>query len=124
VFYDALLNVFGFRRVVTAGFGELEPVWRRVNWKANDEFFGFVVDPEFRPNQNRVAFHAPTRKHVDRATAALRGVDAPNLDGPVDYRGYYATFFDDPDGNRLEVCFLTSHGGLEGPIRAERGDAT
>ncbi len=113
-FYDALLGVFGFQRVVTSAFDEAEPVWRYANWKANDEFFGFVVDPEFRPNQNRIAFHAPTREHIDRATEALRSVNAPNLDGPVDYGGYYATFFDDPDGNRLEVCFLTRHGDLEG----------
>jgi hypothetical protein len=26
----------------------------------------------------------------------------------------YASFFEDPDGNRLEICFLTKHQGLQG----------
>ena len=112
-FYDVLLKEFGFSRVEQ--FTKAEPVWRRAKWQANDEFFGFVVDPHFVPNHNRIAFHGSSFDHVDRVTAALRNIDAPELDGPQNYGGsYYATFFNDPDGNRLEVCFLIKHGGVAG----------
>ncbi|MDQ6827034.1 MAG: VOC family protein [Candidatus Eremiobacteraeota bacterium] len=117
-FYDALLAEFGFIRVTQAPFTEAEPTWRREHWEANDEFFGFIVDPEFTANQNRIAFHASSRDQVDRVTVVLRSANAQALDGPMDYCGYYATFFEDPDGNRLEVCFVTKHGGLASNARS------
>jgi catechol 2,3-dioxygenase-like lactoylglutathione lyase family enzyme len=113
-FYDALLGAFGFERVTTPPFGPDEPTWRRPHWRANDEFFGFVVDPELVPNANRLAFQAYSPEEVDRATAAARRAGARDVDGPTDYGGYYASFFEDPDGNRLEICFLTKHQGLVG----------
>ncbi len=113
-FYDALLGAFGFERVTVPPFGPDEPTWRRPQWQANDEFFGFVVDPELVPNPNRLAFQAYSPDEVDRATEAARRAGARDVDGPQDYGGYYASFFDDPDGNRLEVCFLTKHQGLAG----------
>ncbi|HEY8297550.1 MAG TPA: VOC family protein [Candidatus Baltobacteraceae bacterium] len=113
-FYDTLLAEFGFLRVTEPPFTAVEPTWRRERWEANDEFFGFIVDPEFVPNQNRIAFHASSRDQVDRVTDAARKANARDIDGPEDYGGYYASFFEDPDGNRLEVCFLTKHGGLPG----------
>lgn len=82
VFYDVLLAEFGFSRVRELPFTEAEPVWRRTRWEANDESFGFVVDSEFSPNQNRIAFRSPTREHVDLVTAALRDVQAREIDGP------------------------------------------
>jgi catechol 2,3-dioxygenase-like lactoylglutathione lyase family enzyme len=113
-FYDSLLSEFGFARVTDPPFTEAEPTWRRTRWKANDEFFGFIIDPDFVANENRIAFHATSREQVDRVTATLHDVKARDIDGPQDYDGYYATFFEDLDGNKLEVCFLTKHGGLAG----------
>ena len=51
------------------------------------------------PNENRIAFVVGSREEVD-AVAAL--VDAPAKEMPYG-PGYYAVFFDDPAGNRLEV---------------------
>jgi catechol 2,3-dioxygenase-like lactoylglutathione lyase family enzyme len=113
-FYDTFLAEFGFVRVTEPPFTDEEPTWRRERWQANDEFFGFIIDPEFVPNQNRIAFHATSREQVDRITHALKEAGARDIDGPADYRGYYATFFEDPDGNKLEVCYLTHHAGLSG----------
>lgn len=113
-FYDALMREFGFVRVTDPPFTEAEPTWRREQWNANDEFFGFIVHPNFQPNENRIAFHATSREQVDRITEVLRREGARDIDGPADYDGYYATFFDDLDGNSLEVCYLTKHGGLPG----------
>jgi len=111
-FYDALLAEFGFYRVTAAPFDETEPTWRRPGWEANDEFFGFIIDPDFVPNANRMAFHATSPQQVDRITEVARAAGARDIDGTAEYDGYYASFFEDCEGNRLEVCFLTKHGGL------------
>jgi catechol 2,3-dioxygenase-like lactoylglutathione lyase family enzyme len=113
-FYDAFLAEFGFIRVIEAPFTEEEPTWRREHWRANDEFIGLTADSEFMPNENRIAFHATSREQVDRITHVLRQVGARDVDGPADYHGYYATFFEDPDGNRFEVCYLTHHRRVSG----------
>lgn len=111
-FYDAFLGEFGFVRVTAAPFDESEPTWRRPGWEANDEFFGFVIEPDFVPNETRIAFHATSREQVDRVTDVARAAGAGDIDGPEDYDGYYASFFEDCEGNRLEVCYLTAHGGI------------
>lgn len=108
-FYDAFLAEFGFMCVTEPPFTEEEPTWRRERWQANDEFIGLTVDAEFAPNQNRIAFHATSQEQVNRITRVLRKIGARDVDGPADYQGYYATFFEDPDGNKLEVCYLTHH---------------
>ena len=51
---------------------------------------------------------AETRGQVDRVAKIVREAGGQNLEGPQiwpEYRpGYYALFFEDPDGNKLEVC--------------------
>lgn len=74
-----------------------------------EDFFGFTVDPHHQPNGTRIAFWAATREEVDRLARIAREAGAQNIEGPedcVEYTpGYYAVFFDDPDGNKLEICF-------------------
>ena len=64
------------------------------------------------PGLHHLAFTVPTRAHVDRfhreVLQTLPGVKIE--DPPVDcpeyrYAEYYATFFFDPDGTKLEVVF-------------------
>src|SRR5579859_4367514 len=71
------------------------------------EFFGFTHDPNHTPNGTRVAFWAETRAEVDRIADVARAAGALNIEGPEIYAdpGYYAVFFDDPEGNKLEVCY-------------------
>jgi predicted lactoylglutathione lyase len=60
------------------------------------------------PNENRIAFFCESKNEVDRIAAILAKNGAVDVDGPPGYdENYYAIFFDDPDGNKLEVCFLT-----------------
>ena len=81
------------------------------------EFFGFTEDKNHRPNGTRVAFWADTREEVDRIAELVREAGGKILEGSeicVDYSpGYYAFFFEDPDGNKLEICCR------ESPIIAE-----
>jgi len=72
------------------------------------EFFCFEEDKNHQPNGTRIAFWADTREEVDRIAELVRKAGGKNLEGPelcVDYSpGYYAFFFEDPDGNKLEIC--------------------
>ena len=72
------------------------------------EFFGFTEDRDHQPNGTRIAFWADTREEVDRIARLVREIGGKNLEGPevcADYSpGYYAFFFEDPDGNKLEIC--------------------
>jgi glyoxylase I family protein len=55
---------------------------------------------------HHLAFEAPSRRAVDEAASWLRGEGATIEGGPGERRytpGYYAVFFYDPDGIKLEV---------------------
>ena len=55
---------------------------------------------------HHVAFKAPSRKAVDERAAWLRDGGAEIESGPQEYDytpGYYAVFFYDPDGLKLEI---------------------
>ena len=72
------------------------------------EFFGFTRDKKHKPNGTRIAFWADTREEVDRIAKLVRDAGGKNLEGPEVCKGYspgyYAFFFEDPDGNKLEIC--------------------
>jgi catechol 2,3-dioxygenase-like lactoylglutathione lyase family enzyme len=104
-FYEAILGTLGHVR------SESE-LW--VTFAPPDEegapddqmWFGFTVDPQMTPGLTRVAFRAQTCEDVDRVTTVALEIGAQNIEGPDYSYGpeYYAVFFEDPDGNRLEVC--------------------
>lgn len=72
------------------------------------EFFGFTLDKNHKPNGTRIAFWAETNERVDEIAKLVKAAGGRNLEGPeicADYSpGYYAFFFEDPDGNKLEIC--------------------
>lgn len=72
------------------------------------EFFGLTEDANHRPNESRIAFWADTHEKVDEIAELVRKAGGKNPDGPQiepEYSaGYYAFFFEDPDGNKLEIC--------------------
>ena len=103
-FYEAFLPAVGFT-VTSHG-----PVWQCFDAASElprEVYFALTEDHEHRPNMNRIAFWADSREDVDRAAAAARAGGARVTSGPQDYPeygpGYYAVFFEDPGGNRLEV---------------------
>lgn len=104
-FYDDLLGVLGLQR------GETKPEHEWVSYSRHDgteQWFAFTEDKTARPGDNRVAFAAPTREVVDIAARVARALEAKHVEGPEEAYGpdYYAVFFEDPDGNKLEVCCI------------------
>ncbi len=81
-------------------------------WEAeaggDGDWLGITEDPVLAANPNRIALLAPSRAVVDAIFAELPALGASNLEAPHEAYGpqHYACFFDDPDGNRLEVCAL------------------
>ena len=107
-FYSQVLAAIGFRVDKS---GDKWGLFEAEGSVAVD-FFGFTEEADHRPNGNRIAFWAPSRKAVDEVAEVVRKAGAKNIEGPelcLEYSpGYYAVFFDDPDGNKLEVCYRES----------------
>ena len=63
----------------------------------------------YSPGLHHMAWTAESREDVDRLYDLLREIGAEVLDAPADYprygAGYYAVFFADPDGLKLEYVF-------------------
>jgi catechol 2,3-dioxygenase-like lactoylglutathione lyase family enzyme len=107
-FYSKILPAIGFRVDKS---GEKWGVFEAQGGVGVD-FFGFEEEANHEPNANRIAFWAPSREAVDKVAEVVREAGAKNIEGPelcVEYSpGYYAVFFEDPDGNKLEVCHRAS----------------
>jgi catechol 2,3-dioxygenase-like lactoylglutathione lyase family enzyme len=74
-------------------------------------FFGFTEDPHHVPNGTRISFWADTPEEIDRVAEVVRRAGGKVLQGPemcLEYTpDYYAFFWEDPDGNKLEICCRT-----------------
>ena len=107
-FYSQVLPAIGFRVDKS---GERWGLFEAEGSVAVD-FFAFDEEADHQPNANRIAFWAPSREAVDQVAEVIRKAGGRNIEGPelcVDYSpGYYAVFFEDPDGNKLEVCHRAS----------------
>jgi len=103
-FYHALLPALGFNvRVEIAGWLQFE----RSDAQAS-EFFGVTEDSMHSPNASRIAFWAESTARVDEIHALLAKIGAQNVEGPGwESKTYYAVYFEDPSGNRLEICHRT-----------------
>jgi catechol 2,3-dioxygenase-like lactoylglutathione lyase family enzyme len=103
-FYRALLPLVGFTQW-----------WGKEEWRGSSAlgafpskpFFGFTEDPNHHPNATRIAFWVNSPSEVDRVAGIIRRAGARNVEGPLFnpeyHETYYAVFFEDPSGNRLEV---------------------
>jgi len=100
-FYEMLLPALGFTRDARVdGWLQFEAADNEIT-----EFFGVTESPDHVPNENRIAFWAESNSEVDRLAEIAQRAGAQNIEGPMPYEpGYYAVFFEDPCGNRLEVC--------------------
>ena len=105
-FYAAVLPAIGFTEP-----GDTGPEWYNfyAPGEGKREFFGFTEDPNHVPNGTRISFWAESREVVDRVAEVVKTAGGKVLEGPelcVEYTpDYYAFFWEDPDGNKLEICF-------------------
>ena len=105
-FYQVLLPALGFTRKL-----DIED-WLQFETEGTGratEFFGVTESPQHVANESRIAFWADSNAEVDRLADLIVRAGARNVEGP-DYHegpGYYAVFFEDPCGNRLEICNRT-----------------
>ena len=106
-FYDRVLPLVGFRRTADVSEG---PIWAGAHLE-----FGLQsarssgAHDRYSPGLHHLAFTAPSRTAVDSFHERLVDLGVPVLDTPAEYPeyapGYYAVFFADPDGIKLEYVF-------------------
>jgi catechol 2,3-dioxygenase-like lactoylglutathione lyase family enzyme len=102
-FYDALLPALGFTERYH---GDAWKVWATTEPLPSTGYFAITEERDHMANSNRIAFWVDSSAEVDRVAAIARTAGAADLSGPkpMPYGpGYYAAFFADPSGNRLEV---------------------
>jgi catechol 2,3-dioxygenase-like lactoylglutathione lyase family enzyme len=102
-FYDALLPALGFTERYH---GDTWKVWATTEPLPSTGYFAIVEERDHTANSNRIAFWVESAAEVDRVAEIASRAGAVELSGPkpMPYGpGYYAAFFADPSGNRLEV---------------------
>ena len=104
-FYEALLPALGFTRDTKIE-GCLQ--FERSGTESVSEFFGITESAHHVPNECRIAFWAADNTEVDALARLVLKAGARTVEGPLyEDPGYYAVFFEDPSGNRLEICHRT-----------------
>jgi catechol 2,3-dioxygenase-like lactoylglutathione lyase family enzyme len=104
-FYAQVLPLMGFER--------LPKEFGAVAWRGATIIAIQPAKPEekdrvhsrYAPGLHHLAFRAPSRAAVDALHGELRALGVTILDPPAEYpysAGYYAVFFADPDGMKLE----------------------
>ena len=109
-FYDRVLPLLGFRRVEDCAEG---PLWAgagtELGLQAARAASRSARHDRYAPGLHHLAFGAAARADVDRVYAELVNLGVPILDAPALYEryapGYYAVFFADPDGIKLEYVY-------------------
>ncbi|SKB33239.1 VOC family protein [Sphingopyxis flava] len=113
LFYDAVLGFLGYRRVADHDHGSDwdragEPFHSLGIIEARGEGAARVHD-RYSPGLHHLAWAADSREDVDALHKLLRDIGATKFDAPADYPRYgptyYALFFADPDGLKLEFVF-------------------
>jgi glyoxylase I family protein len=114
-FYDRVLGWLGYRRLDGVGAGA--PCWGisdscdgvfTIALKAARPESKTTKHNRYAPGLHHLAFHADSREDVNDFHDFLLSAGVTILDPPAEYdytSGYYAVFFTDPDGIKLEVVF-------------------
>ena len=116
-FYRELLEPLGWHRVGEVEGERGETIWyisgpgsslglREAQTDSDGPF------DRYRIGVHHVAFEAPSRFEVDERADWLRARGVPIESEPEEYSyipGYYAVFFYDPDGIKLEIVHVPGH---------------
>lgn len=112
-FYDAVMQVLGFRKGDKAIAGEPHAHYFNAAMQITirPARLPDPADP-YRAGLHHLCLQAASEAHVDEAHARLRKLHVactPPKKYPEYNPDYYATFFEDPDGIRFEVVARTPH---------------
>jgi catechol 2,3-dioxygenase-like lactoylglutathione lyase family enzyme len=117
-FYDSVLGYLGFaRQAPPPGTSSSRPTWHHHD--PDQQLFSIALCParaeapphdRFTPGLHHLAFHAESREDVDAFYRFLVESGVTILDPPAEYPHYwpvyYAVFFADPDGLKLEFVYM------------------
>lgn len=91
------------RVIIFAGNGFMFSIWEALDENKPNAFHDYNV------GLHHFAFQAPSREAVDALYEAIVKLGADVVDEPAEYDyvpGYYAVFFRDPNGIRLEYAYV------------------
>lgn len=91
------------RVIIFAANGFMFSIWEALEENRANEFIDYNV------GLHHFAFQAPSREAVDSVYDTLLALGAEIVDAPAEYDyvpGYYAVFFRDPNGIRLEYAHV------------------
>ena len=116
-FYRELLEPLGWHRVGEVEGERGETIWYISGPGSSLGLREAQADTDgpfdrYRIGVHHVAFEAPSRFEVDERADWLRARGVPIENGPEEYSyipGYYAVFFYDPDGIKLEIVHVPGH---------------
>lgn len=112
-FYDRVLRLLGFRKGTKPIAGEPHRhYFNRVLQLTLRPARGARPHDPYAPGLHHLCLRVATRGEVDAVVRGLRelGIEASEPALYPEYaEDYYATFFEDPDGVRLEVVAETAH---------------
>ena len=104
-FYDSVLPALGFP---SKGSTPHCVYYEALTAHDKPEFVALIEERGYAGSSTRIAFWCESRQSVDGIGAVLVTAGARNLEGPMfcpEYSpSYYAVFFEDPSGNRLEAA--------------------
>ncbi len=111
-FYDALLGFLGYQQ---AEKNEELALWAgqhgAITISPSNPGSANKTHDRYSPGLHHFAFSAGSREDVDRLYQFLLDHEVKILDAPTEYaymEGYYAVFFADPDGMKLELAHIPS----------------
>ena len=116
-FYRELLAPLGFHRVSEVEGERGETIWY-LSGPGSSIGLREAQSPSegpydrYRVGLHHLALEAPSRFDVDERARWLRSRGAEIESGPEEYAylpGYYAVFFYDPDGIKLEIVHVPGH---------------
>jgi glyoxylase I family protein len=113
-FYDRVMQTLGFRKGDRAIAGEPHAHYFNpaLQYTIRPARPGTLAHDPYAPGLHHFCFQVPSEHDVDEAHARLvaAGVEATAPRRYPEYNdAYYATFFEDPDGLRLEIVARTPH---------------
>lgn len=117
-FYESVLGFMGYRYASPiSDVSDAAPNGYDFDLRVGDEFCSIGIlsargesaeraHDRYSPGLHHIAWTAQSRADVDAMYAHLQALGATILDAPAEYprygAGYYAVFFADPDGLKLE----------------------